>query len=65
MVVIGPYRALTIDINDLKSAAEGCPCIGTGEHHNEGEPHFLDLSANVESLMFEEILCPVLCAICL
>jgi hypothetical protein len=39
MVVIGPYRALIININDLKSASDGCPCIGTREHRNEGETH--------------------------
>jgi hypothetical protein len=50
MVVKGPYRALIIDINDFKSATEGCPCIGTREHHNEREVHFLYRPANLESL---------------
>jgi hypothetical protein len=50
MVVIGPYHALIVDINDLKSATERSPCIGTREHYNEGETHFLDPPANVESL---------------
>jgi hypothetical protein len=50
MIVIGPYRALIININDLKSATEGFPCIRTREHHNERETHFLYRPANLGSL---------------
>lgn len=50
MIVIGPDRALIININDLKSATEGCPCIRTREHHNERETHFLYRPANLGSL---------------
>jgi hypothetical protein len=50
MVVIGPYRALIININDLKSATEGRPCIRTRENHNERETHFLYRPANLGSL---------------
>ena len=50
MVVIGPYGALIVNINDLKSATEGNSCICTREHHNERETHFLYRPANPGSL---------------
>jgi hypothetical protein len=57
MVVIGPYRALIINVNDLKSATEGRPCIRTRENHNERETHFLYRPANLRSLKIFFALC--------
>lgn len=50
MIVIGPYRAFVININDLKSATEGRPCIHTRDDHNERETHFPFLPANLVCL---------------